>query len=101
MMGGFIRPWFGGIGLLILLIFAIIVAQDANRRGMNGVLWGLGVFLFCIVFVPLYLIVRKPLPTASVSAPPAAAAGPFCRHCGQPLPAGSAFCPACGASARG
>ena len=49
------------LGLIIALIVGILVGQDANKRGMNGLGWGLGVFLLMIVFLPIYLIVRKPL----------------------------------------
>jgi hypothetical protein len=49
----------GLIGLIIVLALAIYTYQDANKRGMNGILWALGVFLLCIVFFPLYLIMRK------------------------------------------
>ncbi len=59
-----------GIGFVIDLVIAIWVASDANKRGMNGVLWGIGVFLLCIVFLPIYLIVRKPLLAQSYGYPP-------------------------------
>ena len=49
------------IGGLIAAAVGIWVATDANKRGMNGVLWGIGVFLLLIVFLPIYLIVRKPV----------------------------------------
>lgn len=49
------------IGFVIAAAIAIWVATDANKRGMNGVGWGIGVFLFCIVVLPIYLITRKPL----------------------------------------
>ena len=49
------------LGAIIAGIIAIWVAMDANKRGMNGIGWGIGVFLLCIVFLPIYLITRKPL----------------------------------------
>ena len=49
------------IGFVIAAIIAFWVGSDANKRGMNGILWGIGTFLLCIVFLPLYLIIRKPL----------------------------------------
>jgi hypothetical protein len=55
MLGGY------GLGFIIVAAIAIWVATDANKRGMNGIGWGIGVFLLCIVFLPIYLIVRKPL----------------------------------------
>jgi drug/metabolite transporter (DMT)-like permease len=49
------------LGIIIALIVAYFVAEDANKRGMNGFGWGVGVFLLMILFLPLYFIVRKPL----------------------------------------
>jgi MFS family permease len=48
------------IGILIALVVAILVGQDAEKRGMNAWAWGIGVFLVLIVFLPLYFILRKP-----------------------------------------
>lgn len=48
------------IAILIALTVAIFIYQDATCRGMSGLGWALGVFLFMIVALPLYLIVRKP-----------------------------------------
>lgn len=47
-------------GLFVALVIAILVGQDASKRGMNGILWGIGVFLLLIIFLPIYFIVRKP-----------------------------------------
>ena len=49
------------IGLIIIVPVAYLIAQDANSRGMNGAGWGILVFLVCIVALPIYLIVRKPV----------------------------------------
>lgn len=55
----------GGIGIIFGLIIGavigVVIAKDANSRGMNGTGWGIFVFLVCIVALPLYLIVRKPV----------------------------------------
>jgi hypothetical protein len=93
---------FFGIGFLIALIIAVLVAQDANKRGMNGVLWGIGVFLLCIVFLPLYLIVRKPvLMMAPPGYPPPPGPMPgaarMCPACGKYHDGSAQFCPHCGA----
>ncbi len=48
------------IGLVIGLLAAILVGQDAAKRGMNAWGWGIGVFLLLIVFLPIYFISRKP-----------------------------------------
>ena len=48
------------IGLLIAAAIAYWVYQDAESRGMNGILWGIFTFLLCIIALPVYLIVRKP-----------------------------------------
>jgi hypothetical protein len=99
-----------GVGVLIALLIAIWVATDANKRGMNGVLWAIGVFLLCIVFLPIYLIVRKPLlaqqpygypppgqqPPYSPPPPPGTAGQHFCSNCGTPVQPGVKFCANCG-----
>ena len=48
------------VGLIIVAVVAVIIANDANSRGMNGLGWGIFTFLICIVAIPIYLIVRKP-----------------------------------------
>lgn len=48
------------IGLIIAAAIAYWVYQDAESRGMSGLLWGILTFLFCIIALPVYLIVRKP-----------------------------------------
>ena len=48
-------------GLIIAAIIGVLIAKDANSRGMNGAAWGIFTFLVCIVAVPIYLIVRKPV----------------------------------------
>ncbi len=48
------------IGLIVAAVAGVVIAKDANERGMNGTLWGIGVFALLIVFLPLYLLVRKP-----------------------------------------
>jgi len=47
-------------GLIIAAVVGIIIAKDADSRGMNGIGWGVFTFLVCIVAIPIYLIVRKP-----------------------------------------
>lgn len=48
------------IGVIIAAAIAFWVYKDAETRGMNGILWGILTFLLCIVFLPVYLIIRKP-----------------------------------------
>ncbi len=48
--------------ILFCVICAAIVSYDAHRRGMNGLLWGLLIFLFSIIALPVYLLMRTPLP---------------------------------------
>lgn len=110
------------IGYVIAAAIAAWVYSDAKKRGMNAVGWAIGVFLVCIVCLPLYLILRKPLLTAGMPgmppgtfvtqlppsyipppapgatfAPPPAAPGHFCGQCGQRFEGTVKFCPSCGA----
>jgi len=48
------------IGLIIAAAIAFWVYRDAESRGMSGILWGILTFLLCIIFLPVYLIIRKP-----------------------------------------
>ncbi|MFH2070553.1 MAG: protein kinase [Elusimicrobiota bacterium] len=59
----------GLIGIIIVVVVGVLVAQDAKKRGMSPWVWGIGVFLLCIVFLPIYFIVRKPLVTDSTTIP--------------------------------
>ncbi|MCK5717751.1 MAG: hypothetical protein KAH77_09715 [Thiomargarita sp.] len=47
------------LGFSIAVLIAVIVAKDANNRGMNGIGWGIFTFFMCIVAIPVYLIVRN------------------------------------------
>lgn len=89
-------------GLAIVIVITIFVYVDAQKRGMNAFLWALGTLLFCIVFFPLYLILRKPV--LLVLPPPGApgASGPvggarMCPACGRYYEGAAQFCPHCGA----
>jgi hypothetical protein len=53
-------------GYLIAAAVGFWVYTDAKKRGMNAVGWGIGSALVCIVFLPLYLIIRKPVLGAGV-----------------------------------
>jgi hypothetical protein len=97
-------------GGLIALLIAVFVATDANKRGMNGLIWGLFTFLFCIPVLPLYLVIRKPVgyvgpPVQTYPPPPVAGVPPappermgFCARCGAELQPGAKFCGTCGTS---
>lgn len=90
------------VGALAVAAIAFFVAKDANSRGMNGLLWGLGVFFLCIVFLPIYLFVRKPLlapsapPAGATQFPPPPTGAAFCKNCGNTLQPGTRFCEKCG-----
>ena len=63
--GSYGFPFLGwGMGLIWLVLFLIIgylVYQDANKRGMNGLLWGILVIIpmVGIIFLILYIVVRE------------------------------------------
>jgi hypothetical protein len=48
------------VAILIALLIAVAVYNDAKPRGMEALPWAIGVFLMMIIFLPLYLILRKP-----------------------------------------
>ncbi|MBA7483073.1 hypothetical protein ES707_18584 [subsurface metagenome] len=59
-------PFFGWstmlLWLLVFLVIGILVYRDANRRGMNGLLWFILVILPMVgfIFLILYLVLREP-----------------------------------------
>lgn len=53
------------IALAALGAVTVAVGVDAGKREMRSGAWAAGVFLLWIVFLPLYLIVRKPRATTS------------------------------------
>ena len=56
--------------LLIIWIFVIVwVYRDAERRGMNGVLWALLGFIGNLIGLLIYLIVRSASPSAPALEP--------------------------------
>ena len=62
MMGWF--PFIGGWMILTWLVFVVLaylVYKDAEKRGMNGLLWGLPVLVpwVGIIFLALYLFLRE------------------------------------------
>jgi hypothetical protein len=101
---------FAGLGWLLNLILAVWVTLDANRRGMNGVLWGVLVFFTCVVGLIVYLIVAgtaarngaatQPSPAAP-SAAPASSPAASCPDCRGRVEPGFRVCPYCGRSLGG
>lgn len=68
MMGGyggygypFMGIWFMIAWLILFLVIAYVVYRDANAHGMNGLLWGILVFIpmVGILFLIIYLVLRE------------------------------------------
>lgn len=110
-----IGPVFGllGLGTILQIVLAFWVGMDANRRGMNGLLWGLLVLFTFVVGLLVYLIVAQTggngvkeqvVAEGATSAVPAtvARAGEHdaraCGQCGGKVEAGFKVCPFCGSA---
>lgn len=65
--------------LAMLIAISSWVWKDATRRDMNP-RWGIAVGLLLIIFLPLYLAVRKPVK---------------CGGCGRPIPSSDFLCEGC------
>jgi endogenous inhibitor of DNA gyrase (YacG/DUF329 family) len=80
--------------LLIIWILVIVwVYRDAERRGMNGVLWALLVLIGNIIGLLIYLIVRSDgIPSRKVER-----ATQACPNCQRQVDAAFIFCPYCAA----
>lgn len=85
------------ISIIIALVIAIWVFQDARKRYRNknlvAILWFLGVWGILIIFLPLYLIFRPKLAkkTKTVN---------LCPHCEKYYEGNPSFCPNCGTSLK-
>ncbi len=79
---------------LIGLLLCLWVYRDAQRRGMDAVLWLIVVLVGNIIGLIVYLIVRNPETVRGAAAPYSTAQ--YCRYCGNPLPSDARFCPKCG-----
>jgi hypothetical protein len=80
--------------LVLLVIWILVIAwvyRDAERRGMNGLLWALLVFIGNLIGLIIYLIIR----TESRSRIQREDA-PVCPGCQKPVQDNFAFCPGCG-----
>ena len=81
------------LALLVLWIAIVVwVYRDAERRGMNGVLWALLVFIGNLIGLLIYLIIR----TDNLSAAAGARMTRTCPGCRNPVETRFAFCPSCG-----
>lgn len=83
-------PWAWPLIALILLGQAAWIYRDAQARGEKKFLWGLFGLLNFPSSVLVYLIVTRAL-----------ARKIECPSCHGRIPAGSRFCPACGAQTQG
>lgn len=82
------------LALLIIWIFVIVwVYRDAERRGMNGVLWALLVLIGNIIGLLIYLIVRSD----SIPALKAGHETLACPSCQKEVATSFVFCPYCAA----
>jgi hypothetical protein len=82
--------------LLIYMVWAAVaiwVYRDAERRGQNGLLWALFVFVGNVIGLILYLLLRASSPERE--APPSVAPTAACPACGQPVLASYVACPHC------
>jgi cbb3-type cytochrome oxidase subunit 3 len=83
--------------LLMLALWIVVIVwvyRDAERRGMNGILWALLVFIGNLIGLIIYLIVRSDRAEIAEEDPGKKTAQP-CPNCQKPVDTGFAFCPHC------
>lgn len=82
------------LALLVIWILVIVwVYRDAERRGLNGVLWALLVLIGNIIGLLIYLIVRSD----SIPALKAGQTTQACPSCQKKVDSTFVFCPYCAA----
>jgi len=79
--------------LALWILVIVWVYRDAERRGMNGLLWALLVFVGNLIGLVVYLIVRS----ENLSVQKEIQAQLSCPSCKKPVSPGFVFCPDCGA----
>lgn len=78
-----------GIGLAVTVLLGVLVYRDAQRRGMEPLLWALvAVLVPSFVGLIIYLVVRRSYSAA------------LCSQCGQPVREEFLACPHCGAALK-
>jgi hypothetical protein len=89
-----------GLWFVIHLVLAFWVGTDAEKKGQNGILWGLLVFFTGIVGLIVYLIVAPWMAERNGGGAPAGARAPApaCPRCRAALRPEYKACPHCGAS---
>lgn len=93
--GFFGLPFIPLFSFLLLILWIVVIAwvyRDAEKRGMNGVLWALLVFIGNIIGLLIYLIVRSD----NRSAPPKTVETYICSNCKKSIQPQFKFCPSCG-----
>ena len=82
--------------LALLIIWILVIAwvyRDAERRGMNGILWALLVLIGNLIGLIIYLIVRSDIVPAQRAAPSLQT----CPNCQKQVSTTYVFCPYCAA----
>ena len=90
-------PLFSLFVLILWLSVVFWTYRDAERRGMNGLLWALLVFFGTFIGFLVYLLVRsEPRATASAAVPQKPeGAGLLCPGCSKPVEVEFEVCPYC------
>ncbi len=79
---------------VLSIVIAAWVFNDAEKRGMNGWLWGLLVFFANIIGLVVYLLARNEgIPARPITRE-------ACSQCGRPLQPDFLACPYCGAKVK-
>jgi len=95
-----------GLMSVIHVVLAIWVGIDANRKGQNGILWGLLVLFTSLIGLIVYLLIspmiasRTLFPSRNVDPAPGAgrALGAACPNCHAEVQTDFRICPRCGAT---
>jgi len=94
------HPFVPAFSMFLLILWLLVVFwtyKDAEKRGMNGLLWALLVFFGTFIGFLVYLLVRSELKTSAPASyrEQQVATGMTCPGCGKPVEPEFAVCPYC------
>lgn len=82
--------------LIIVIVLAVWVYKDAEKRGSSGALWLIIVIFTNILGLIIWLVVRPPIGGKKEEGSSSTGGDRRCPNCGRTIPLDANVCPYCG-----